>query len=247
MKLIRSYGVPPFTVREYDRLGSTNDLLKSEAAELDDSSVAIAIEQTAGKGRLGRSFFSPGSGLYMSVLLKRNLTPEALNLLTPMTAVAVADALEELGAGPVGIKWVNDLYIGGKKVCGILTETGMSGAKPLFAVIGIGVNISEPKGGFPEEIKSKAGAAFNDPPKNIREALAEKILKRLDIRLKSFETRDFLPEYRQHSILIGRMATAAGRRGTVIGIDDDCRLVLKDKRGEFCISSGEAVADWENT
>ena len=114
-----------FRVREFKTLDSTSSYLK-RLAKTDGrhKDAAVALSQTAGRGRSGRSFFSPESGLYLSVLLKKGLEAETAELITPAAAVAVAEALEETGSPRAGIKWVNDIYIGGKKVCGILTETG---------------------------------------------------------------------------------------------------------------------------
>ena len=121
---------------------STNRALKERAPSLPAWHALIALEQTQGRGRLGRSFFSPaGTGLYMSVLLRPSLAPEDVPLITPAAAVAVCRALEELGSDRAQIKWVNDVYIGGRKVCGILTEAGPGLG---YVVVGVGVNVSPP-------------------------------------------------------------------------------------------------------
>ena len=107
---------------------STNSLLKSQAPEIPTDAVLIAESQSDGRGRLGRSFYSPpGSGLYMSVLTRPDLENADLPLLTPAAAVAVCGAIEAVANVPASIKWVNDVYVGGKKVCGILTETALRG------------------------------------------------------------------------------------------------------------------------
>ena len=241
MNPIDEYSLPPFIIKEYAELPSTNDFLKSEAINgAPDGLVAVARRQTAGKGRLGRSFFSPGSGLYMSVLLRRDIPAASAHLITPMAAVAVAESLEALGSEPAGIKWVNDIYIAGKKVCGILTETGLSGDCLDYAVVGIGVNICDPEGGYPPEIADRAGSAFIDPPSGAEKRLAAEILKRLDGGLRDICARGFLDEYRRRSVLIGKRVEAAGTAGTAVGIDSDCRLVIKTDDGrEISVGTGE--------
>lgn len=246
MQLLREYKIGEFKVHEFLELDSTNNYLKKAAAEGGpDGLVAIALSQTGGKGRLGRSFFSPESGLYMSMLLRRELPVSLAHLLTPMTAVAVAEALEETGSARAGIKWVNDIYIGGRKVCGILTETQISksGQTLDYAVIGIGVNIKAPDDGFPEDIKNRAGAAFVNPTPDTRDRLAANILKCISEHLAGLEARTFIPAYRERSILIGHEIVIVESQSVtparVLGIDDDCRLIVETSEGIREIFTGE--------
>lgn len=246
MQPLREYIVGGFRVSEFSELDSTNNFLKKIASEGEpDGAVAIAVSQTGGKGRLGRSFFSPASGLYMSVLLRRDIPITLAHLLTPMTAVAVAEALEAEGSERAGIKWVNDIYIGGRKVCGILTETQVSqdGKNLVYAVVGIGVNLAEPAGGFPDDIKNRAGAAFKNADENLRERLAGKILLRLEKHLRGLAEKGFLDEYRSRSVLDGRevmlIEPQGETRARVLGVDEECRLVVKTDDGVRAIFSGE--------
>ncbi|MBO6164704.1 MAG: biotin--[acetyl-CoA-carboxylase] ligase [Lachnospiraceae bacterium] len=169
-----------FSLEVYDSTDSTNTRLKSRAEELPDWSVAVAGAQTAGRGRVGRSFFSPaGTGLYLSVLLKqRELLRQAGNL-TTAAAVAACHAIETCTDARPGIKWVNDVFVEGKKVCGILTEASVNfetGA-PDWAVMGIGFNVYVPEGGFPEEVAQVAGAITAERKKNLRVRLAAAFLR----------------------------------------------------------------------
>lgn len=246
MKIINSYAIDGFTVSIFDELDSTNNYLKRAAEDgAPDGSVAVALTQTGGKGRLGRSFFSPKSGLYLSVLVRRNIEVGLAHLITPMAAVAVASSLEKCGSETAEIKWVNDIYIGGRKVCGILTETQISpSGKTLgYAVIGIGINLAEPDGGFPADIKNRAGAAFKNADDGIRERLASKILRELERGLSSLSGKGFLEEYRSRSILIGRdIEIITGNTpiaARVIGIDDDCKLIAETAEGIREIYTGE--------
>ena len=171
-------------VSVYPVISSTNTVLKQMAAEdAPEGQVLIAGEQTAGRGRLGRSFYSPaGTGQYMSLLLRPSLAPADATRLTACAAVAVCEALESLGEVRLGIKWVNDICLKGRKICGILTEAGLDfeSGKMSYVIIGIGVNTRLPKGDFPEEIRQVAGSAFGDAPvPDLRNRLAAGVLDRL--------------------------------------------------------------------
>ncbi len=154
-------------VEVFDCVGSTNDICQAKAAEgfsCDSTAyVAIASSQTKGRGRRGRSFASPdGSGIYMSILLRpENMLAEDATKLTTIAAVSVSRAIEDVCGVKAGIKWVNDIFVDGLKVCGILTEARLHEAPTAFAdyaIVGIGINVFEPEGGFPEELQGVAGS-----------------------------------------------------------------------------------------
>ena len=139
-----------------EKTTSTNTIVKELASENGEGLVVVAGEQTAGRGRMGRAFFSPGdSGVYTSILLKPQIKPEDAVQITTAAAVSVCRSLEKLGIFDSKIKWVNDIYISNKKVCGILTESSFNSQKGMldFAVLGVGINIYESEEGFPEDIK----------------------------------------------------------------------------------------------
>ncbi len=149
-------------IRVYETITSTNTVLKQMAEDgAPQGTVLAAAEQTEGRGRLGRSFYSPKqTGVYFSLLLRPYIRPEEAGTLTVCAAAAVAEAIENITGQPAQIKWVNDILLGEKKVCGILTEGAMDVETGLlkYAVVGIGINIRPPEGGFPEDIKGVAGA-----------------------------------------------------------------------------------------
>ena len=151
------------SVRYYREISSTNTVLKTMAAEgAREGLVLIAEEQTGGKGRMGRRFYSPpGSGLYMSILLRPGTEASRSTGITACAAVAVALAIEELSGRPANIKWVNDIYMDKRKVCGILTEASVDCESGLlnYAVVGIGINTLVPAGDFPQELQTIAGSA----------------------------------------------------------------------------------------
>jgi BirA family biotin operon repressor/biotin-[acetyl-CoA-carboxylase] ligase len=131
-------------VRVYRRLASTNATLRElAAAGASDGTVVAAGEQTAGRGRHGRSWSSPaGAGLYVSLLVRPRLEAREVQTLTFVAAVAVAETLEGLGVGGVEIKWPNDVLVRGRKVCGVLTEASFLDGRLDWAVVGIGVNLT---------------------------------------------------------------------------------------------------------
>ena len=148
-----------------DCVGSTNDEVKALAIKGEQEGyLLISRSQTKGKGRLGRSFFSPDStGIYMSLLLRPKCKAEETTLITTAAAVAVCRSLEKAGVNPQ-IKWVNDIFVNDKKVCGILAEAGFNAGTPCpdYVVLGVGINMYPPESDFPEDLKQIAGAVLSD-------------------------------------------------------------------------------------
>ena len=231
----------------YQKLDSTNIRAKAAAQEHVAAGLCVvAEEQSAGRGRLGRSFASPkGNGVYMSVVLRPGLALSQTALITAATAVCVARAIEALVDCTVGIKWVNDLFVNGKKVCGILTEAAIEfESKTLdYAVIGIGVNLSEQ--GFSETLKEIAGGIVQNGKMPERGRLIAEILNQMEPVLEKPEALTWLEEYRQRSVVVGREVSvlwdgAAVGRGTALSIDEEARLVVQLENGEIQhLNSGE--------
>ncbi|MDO4573446.1 MAG: biotin--[acetyl-CoA-carboxylase] ligase [Clostridia bacterium] len=223
-----------YRLREIPETGSTNSDMKARAlAGGLEGETLIAGRQRAGRGRLGRSFYSPpDTGLYISVLLRPGLRPEESPLITLAAAVAACRAIRaESGASPE-IKWVNDLLLGGRKVCGILTE-GQPGA---YAVMGAGFNLCPPADGFPEEIQDIAGTIFPEGcAAERRSGLAARFLEEFYLLYRSLPDRRFMEEYRARSVIV------PGRRVKVLSeppyeaeaerIDDDGALLLRLRDG----------------
>ncbi len=223
------------TVESYDIVESTNTLARAKAADgAPEGLVIISATQTGGRGRKGRSFFSPdGTGIYMSILLRPEMDAELALGVTTTAAVSVCRAIESLTCRNPGIKWVNDIFIDDRKVCGILTETafGAAAGRPDYVVLGIGVNASEPKGGFPEEIRSIAGSVFAESETDRRAILAARII---DCFFEDYaEMKTGLPaqEYRRRCIVPGRrilvMKPDGARSATALSVDDRCRLLVQ--------------------
>ncbi len=224
-----------------EEVSSTNTVLKELAEQgRPEGLVLIAKRQSRGKGRLGRSFYSPeGLGLYMSILLRPELPAEDSLSITTAAAVAVAEAVSSITGRQAMIKWVNDVYLEGRKICGILTEAAIdfenNGLN--YAVLGIGVNILEPPGGFPPEIAEVAGALYREEaPVDARTRLAAEILSRFFAFYRALPKRSYMEEYKKLSLLTGLEITfQQGREsweGTVLGIDDDARLIVRLPSGE---------------
>ena len=229
-------------IKTVDVTGSTNDDMRILAEQGEkEGSVIIAGEQTAGKGRHGHSFYSPkDDGLYMSILLRPDLPASQSLMITTAAAVAVSEAIGELTSADPVIKWVNDIFIGGRKVCGILTEASLgSGGVMDHAILGIGVNVSE--SAFPEDIKDTAGTIGADA--GIRPRLAGLILTRFFRIYDDLPSKGYMEEYRRRSFLIGRNVTYERGNtrysGRVTGIDDDAHLIVERDGMNDILSSGE--------
>lgn len=231
-------------------VGSTNDVCRALAADgAPAGTVVVAEKQTAGRGRRGRSFFSPqDTGLYMSLLLRPDMAAADAASLTAVTAVGAAAALERVTGRTVGIKWVNDLFIDGKKVCGILTEAAMCGGSDRldFAVVGIGINLGLPCGGFPAELQTVAGAAAPHLG-DVRAETACAVLEALAPIYADPAAPQWVAQYRARSVLDGqRVRVAVGGTACTalaLGVDEQFGLRIRcDDGTERTLTSGEASA-----
>lgn len=203
-------------------------------------SVLIANEQTRGRGRYGREFFSPeGTGVYMSLLLRPcNCSARQAVRFTTMAAVAMCEAIEEVSDEKAQIKWVNDIFVRGRKVCGILTEGSFdmeSGALD-YAVLGVGVNVYLPRGGFPEELAETAGALFDSTQDDMKNRLAAAFLNYFMEYYYGQGQVDYTVKYRNRSLAMGRQITVISgeqtRNAFAYGIDEECRLLVRYEDGE---------------
>lgn len=238
-----------FIIDFRSKVTSTNTIAKEMAVNgAAEGTIIVANEQTHGRGRLGRDFYSPAnSGIYLSAILRPKLNMEDSLLITTSVAVAVARAIEEIANVDVKIKWVNDLFINNKKVCGILTEGSMNfeNGGLNYAVVGIGINIST--NDYPDDIKNIAGPVFDNPMSlkpNTRSLLIAKVLNNISLCMDSLSDNKYLIEYRQRSLLIGKDIKIIHKDkfefSKVIGIDDKARLIVINDKGEkSLLSSGE--------
>ena len=235
----------------FSSVDSTNSYLKRESHSLPGGAVAVADQQTGGRGRLGRAFHSPAhTGIYLSVLLKPELEPlQALNL-TAYVAVAICEAVERATGLRPGIKWTNDLVLGGRKICGILTEMAIEGESGAlqYVIPGIGLNVNETLEDFPEEVRPVAGSlAMAAGRKLERGRLAAEMINSLDRMYAAWQAGggDYLERYRAACLTIGREVQVI-RPGTppqnafAEGVDDAFGLIVRypDGRRET-VTAGE--------
>lgn len=228
---------------------STNALVREQANQgCPEGCVIIACEQTAGRGRYGRQFFSPAdTGVYLSLLLHPTAySPQQATCLTAAAAAAMCQAMEAVTGQHPGIKWVNDIFLHGKKVCGILTEAamGLETGTLNYMVLGAGVNLYQPPGGFPEEIQPIAGALLEHSTPEAKNQLVGEFLNRFWEFYTHPECKEYLEDYRARSLAIGRNVTvlSAGQKVSAYayGIDDDFRLLVRYGSGETeALSYGE--------
>ena len=199
---------PGLQVELYDCVESTNAMLKARGHSGAPQGLVIAArQQTKGRGRLGRTFYSPDqTGVYFSILLRPELSPTDSLLITTAAAVACARAIERISGKTAEIKWVNDIYVDGKKVCGILTEAAIAadGSRLNFAVLGIGINLYAPGNGFPEEIQSRAGSVLTEQQGDLRGQLIAEVLNEFFALYPDLQTRSYVEEYRSRSMLDGK-------------------------------------------
>ncbi|HAG68542.1 MAG TPA: biotin--[acetyl-CoA-carboxylase] ligase [Lachnospiraceae bacterium] len=248
----------------YDCINSTNLKLNELSEEgAGNGTVVIANEQSGGRGRRGRSFLSPrDKGIYLSWLLKRREPPERLMEITAWSAVSVVRAIEAVSGTEPRIKWVNDIVLNKKKICGILAEMfpGSSTGSLNSIIIGIGINVNEEASFFDGELSEIASSIYAESGRLTRRAaLAAALIRELDDMSRDFpdNKEKYLGIYRERSIIAGKsiyVSTAGAmepanritegmencRRAQALGINDDFSLKLKYEDGTVeDVNSGE--------
>lgn len=227
---------------------STNDEARRLAESgAEEGRVAVAISQTAGRGRVGRSFSSQKKeGIYFSVVLRPDM--ERARFITVTAAVAVAEAIEQAGGRKTGVKWVNDVYAHGKKCVGVLTEavTDLESGGIEYAVLGIGVNLKKPSC---EELKDIAEAAFDEGVKDCANKVVAYTLNRFFELYRAFDKSEIVSRYRAKCFVIGMDVDVikgdCARRARALGLDDECRLEVEYENGEKeRLCSGEVSIKW---
>lgn len=234
-----------------DSVDSTNTYLRKLAREgCDEGTVVIADTQTAGRGRMGRGFYSQsGAGVYLSVLLKPECSPEQAGTLTPHVAVAVSRAIERVCNVQPDIKWVNDLLIKDRKICGVLCESSIGpDGMPDYVICGVGLNVSNRLEDFPEELRGVAGSILTqtgtEPSRGkLIAAMIEEIM-----RMYALWTKDktaYLSQYRARCITTGkyvRIKTDSGEHDAFAKeISSDFGLTVNTNGGTVTLRSGEVT------
>ena len=242
------------SLKVFDTLDSTNLEAKRMVDVLTTHGTTIVADtQTQGRGRLGRSFFSPEeTGIYMTMLLEAKEDMAETVMITTAASVAVCRAIKEVCDLECQIKWVNDIYLNDRKICGILAEaiTDADTGKISHIALGIGVNCTMPKEGFPSEFEHKAGSlvassAVHDAIN--REALIAEIACQVLELYSNLESREFIGDYKARSIVLGKEVKVfkqhqegqspdfdsdGGLIATAIDIDQDGGLIVRYENGE---------------
>lgn len=233
----------------YDEIDSTNNKMKeyiySGKREVD---LIVADSQTMGRGRMGRTFDSPtGHGIYMSMLIKSDLKRENVLLITSAAAVAVVRTVRKLTGVEAVIKWVNDIYVGKRKVCGILAEAVSCGEQGIDVVLGIGINVSSSSDMFSESVRETAGSLYDSGRCGInkvsRNELIAGVVNEFHGIYRNIEEREFIEDYRKYSLVIGKnvrfLKDNAWVSGKAVDIDDDGGLIVDTCDGRVLLNTGE--------
>lgn len=225
-----------------DTVDSTNAEAKRLADRYTGTLLIAADRQTAGRGRLGRNFYSPGgTGLYMSLMYHPENSLFENLVVTAAAAVAVVRAVERLTGLVPQIKWVNDIYLCGKKICGILTEavTDIESGTAGYIVVGIGVNVTTDY--FPDGL-SETAASIGIKGLD-RNRLAAEIASELSGLIGHLNDRSFMDEYRSHSAVLGKEITytknGVAHTAVALSIDDDGGLAVQGDQGNLVLNTGE--------
>ena len=241
----------------YDEITSTNDVLGQMAADdlqLKEGTIVAALSQTKGKGRRGRSFFSPdNAGLYFSILLKPQIPFEEALIITPMAAVAVYESIKELFGIELSIKWVNDLYCENRKICGILAESDVKVIEgiiyPKYVILGMGINLFDTGAYVPDDIADKYGTLFGMKDSRLANSYAQKgreyviadlidkLYEKITFHYGKLAERNFMSTYRSASMLTGKKVSYVSgnlkKELMVLDIDNDGALICRDNSGEI--------------
>ena len=234
-------------IEHHEQIDSTNNRAKELAvAGAPHGTVVLADRQTAGRGRFARHFYSPDkAGIYMSVVLRPQIAPERAVMITTMAAVAVARAMERVADVRAEIKWINDVYLNGKKACGILCEAGMDmqAGKLNYVVMGIGINVGRMC--FPPELENTATSLSNACGRAVaRTDFLSALLRELTDLWPKLDSAEILRESRDRSIVIGRdVRVIRGEEqftARATDIDADGSLIVETPDGHtFSLHSGE--------
>ncbi|MEG0291584.1 MAG: biotin--[acetyl-CoA-carboxylase] ligase [Anaerovoracaceae bacterium] len=235
-------------INVYDSVTSTNTVAADLALKgFTNFTAVIANEQTKGKGRLGRSFYSPSAkGIYMSLIIKPTFDISKSTLITTAASVAVANSIHEVTGLDPKIKWVNDIFLDGKKVCGILTEAISDFETGTISHIILGIGINCHQSDFPDDIKDIAGYLGGNFDRNV---LTAKILDNLLDQLSDLDSKNFIDEYKKRSLVLdqeivvyksGIKENSYGVNATAIDITNSGGLVVRYHNGQKdVLTSGE--------
>ena len=230
-------------IQVFEQTTSTNDVVEKLARDgVKEGVVVFAESQTKGRGRLGRVWQSPTrKGLWFSILLRPNLRPQETTQLTVISATALRRAIKTVTGLTADIKWPNDLLIDGKKVVGILTEMSAEVDRVRHIIIGIGVDVNQNAGEFPEELRKIATSLKLEAGEEVcRAELATEILRELDLdyaRVCAGKFPEVADEWEAACVTIGKNVTVHTGdrkfRGRAESLDDDGALLVRTEHGHL--------------
>lgn len=233
----------------YQQIGSTNTEAKQQALNgAPHGTIILAEEQTQGRGRLGRKFYSPkGTGIYMSIILRPQLHLNQAIQVTTTVAVAICRVIEKLTNQNPHIKWVNDIYLGKQKICGILTEavTDFESGQVEFIILGIGLNVNTVD--FPADLHEIAGSL--NPKDVTRNQLCAHLLNELFSLFSKLNDPQVLEEYKSKSNVLGNWITFMKNQESYEAFAEDINeqggLIVRLKDDEkMILNSGEISIRW---
>ncbi len=225
----------------FDEISSTNEYAKELARNTKENILIVANKQTAGRGRLGRTFYSPFGGIYMSVLFHPDRAVEKATDITVMASVAMVRTISSVLGIETQIKWVNDIYLNGKKVCGILTEGIFNSDNNSFDSVVLGVGLNLFTNDFPEDIKDIATSLSDKEKKGVKEALIDKFTQEFfDI----FENKkEYFFEYKSRSLILGKtveyLKDNTLHTANAVDISESGELIVIENGKKILLNSGE--------
>ncbi|MEI7884991.1 MAG: biotin--[acetyl-CoA-carboxylase] ligase [Clostridia bacterium] len=249
IRLYLSPAYQGFTITSYKTATSTNLLAKGMAlAGAKNGSIIVAEEQTAGKGRFGRAFFSPAqTGIYLSLILRPDLAISQAALVTTAAAVAICRTIAKLTNLAPRIKWVNDIFLNDKKIAGILTEavSNMESGMVEYLVLGIGLNFKTTTAEFPPELQELAGALFQDnAPTITRNQFIGELCNNIFALITNLQPEYFMEEYKSLSLVlnsdISYVLNGQEFSARAIDIAQDGGLIIENLQGvQSTLQAGE--------
>jgi len=224
-------------IYHFGEVDSTNNIAKELALGSEEGTVVIAETQKKGRGSFGKPWFSPKGGIWLSIILKPQISPSLIPLLTFISGIAVCRVIRKLRLN-ARIGWPNDVLIGNKKVCGILSEAGLNG-KVNYVVVGIGVNTNVDIAMFSEDLKPNATSLKHELGKEVsQEDITQRIFNEMEIVYNNFKKGDIariLKEWKKLSCTIKRKVEIKGATETIQGkaldIDENGALIVKLENG----------------
>ncbi len=220
---------------KFKKVPSTQDIAKKLAEKNIKEAIVLAEEQTSGRGRYGRIWFSPIGGLWFSILLRPNIDPMDSIKLMALAGLAITKAIRDFTHLPAFIKWPNDVYINDKKVCGILIESSIENNRLKYVIIGIGLNVNNSFSNIPSNILKNITSLRSELGKVIdKEALFKVILKKFKELYNSFINKNFnkiIEEYKKYSLIINKDILIKRNneimKCKVLDIGEDYSLIVK--------------------